>query len=515
MKLIESLKSTSIRVKLIFLFILTSTLIFGVNIYVYINLNAIINHVDEIYAGNVALTEMEETLEGVHSAMSEYLKTKNTDALEAYYRNVQDFSNQTMRLNQTISNNEEKVMEKTIRNLSESYLNMTNETVQAKRGRNIEKYVAGYENAARLFRYINTYIYSLNNEQFKDSSVNYNALLSSLRLSEYFSLSILVLIALFNAFLILLVTRSITHPLLELSKRADSVAKGELDVELMTVESKDEIGVLTSAFNKMVVSLREYIDQIRIRMELENAMKERELMMTTHLKDAQLKYLQAQINPHFLFNTLNAGAQLAMMEGADRTNKYIQNMADFFRYNVKKNNEKVTISQEIELVDSYIYILNVRFAGDIHFEKELDESLLDLTVPSMIIQPVVENSVNYGIRNIEWEGHIRVSLYREENSACICVEDNGIGISPEMITKIMNREISTSDVSADSNGVGLSNVINRLKLFFGREDIFTIESPGENLGTKATIRIPLDQDGEAGSQAGEESTGPEEEKEKH
>ncbi|MBO4902250.1 MAG: DNA phosphorothioation-dependent restriction protein DptG [Lachnospiraceae bacterium] len=492
MKLIETFRSSSIRVKLISLFILTSTLIFLVNLYVYINLNAIINHVDEIYAGNVVLTEMEETLEGVQSAMGEYLKTKNTDALESYYKNVQDFSNQTSVLNERITNNEEKIMEKTIRNLADSYLTMTNETVQAKRGRNIEKYVSGYENAGRMFRYINTYIYSLNNEQFKDSSVNYNALLASLRMSEYFSLSILILIALFNAFLVLLVTRSITNPLMELSKRADSVAKGELDVELIPVQSNDEIGVLTGAFNKMVISLREYIDQIRIRMELENAMKERELMMTTHLKDAQLKYLQAQINPHFLFNTLNAGAQLAMMEGADRTNKYIQNMADFFRYNVKKNNEQVTIAQEIELVDSYIYILNVRFSGDIHFEKELDEELLDLNVPSMIIQPVVENSVNYGIRNIDREGHIKLSLYKDGESACICVEDNGVGISREMIEKIMTRGISTSDVSADSNGVGLSNVIGRLKLFFDRDDIFTIESEGEDLGTKVTMRIPLD-----------------------
>ena len=494
MRLIEFFRSGSIRSKLLSLFILTSTLIFVVNLYVYANLNSLINRVNEIYAGNVALTEMEETLEGVQNAMGEYLKTKNTDALESYYKNVQDFSNQVMALNTANTSDDEKIMEKTIRNLSESYLIKTNDTVQAKRGRNIEKYVSEYENASRLYGYINTYIYSLNNAQFKDSSGNYNALLSSLRLSEYFCLSILVMIAMFNAFLIVLVTRSITNPLMELSKRADSVAKGELDVELMPVKNNDEVGVLTMAFNKMVISLREYIDQIRVRMELENAMKERELMMTTHLKDAQLKYLQAQINPHFLFNTLNAGAQLAMMEGADRTNKYIQNMADFFRYNVKKNNEQVTIAQEIELVDSYIYILNVRFAGDIHFSKELDEDLLQITVPSMIIQPVVENSVNYGIRNIDWEGQIKLSLYKEEDRACICIEDNGIGIKPEMIEKIMNREIGSADVAPDSNGVGLSNVINRLKLFFDRDDIFTIESPGENKGTKVTIRIPVETD---------------------
>ena len=110
-----------------------------------------------------------------------------------------------------------------------------------------------------------------------------------------------------------------------------------------------------------------------------------------------------QINPHFLFNTLNAGAQLAMMEGADRTYEYVQNVAQFFRYNVKKNNETVSLRDEIELVDNYIYILNVRFSGDIHFEKHIDESLTNIQVPSMLLQPIVENSINYGIRDIEWQ----------------------------------------------------------------------------------------------------------------
>ncbi len=492
MRLLDTFRNASIRLKLVITFVLTSALIFIVNLYVYSNLNTMINKVDEIYASNIALTEMEETLEGLQNSMTEYLRTKSSDALELYYKNEQDFSNQVNALYDGKTNDEEKMMEKTIRNLSESYLTITEETVQAKRGRNIERYVSGYENASRLFAYINTYISSLNNEQFKDNSMNYNTLLASLKLSEYFCLSILVLIALFNTFIVLLVTRSITNPLMELSKRADHVAQGELDVELLVIKSRDEVGILTNAFNKMVISLREYIDQLRVRMELENAMKERELMMAAHLKDAQLKYLQAQIHPHFLFNTLNAGAQLAMLEGADRTNRYIQNMADFFRYNVKKNNEKVTIAEEIELVDSYIYILNVRFAGDIHFEKELDEALLTLNVPSMIIQPVVENSVHYGIRNIDREGQIKLSLYREGEYACISVADNGIGVSQEMIEKIMHREVTASDVSSDSNGVGLSNVITRLKLFFGRDDIFTIQSEGENRGTQTVIRIPCE-----------------------
>ena len=101
----------------------------------------------------------------------------------------------------------------------------------------------------------------------------------------------------------------------------------------------DEVGVVTRSFNQMLESIRENIDQLKESMERQAQMKERELMMEAHLKEAQLKFLQAQINPHFLFNSLNAGAQLAMMGDADKTGIFLEKMADFFRYNVRKMEE--------------------------------------------------------------------------------------------------------------------------------------------------------------------------------
>lgn len=144
----------------------------------------------------------------------------------------------------------------------------------------------------------------------------------------------------------------------------------------------------------MIASIRTYIRQTKESMEKEQKMMERELLMETHLKDAQLRYLQAQINPHFLFNSLNAGAQLAMMEDAEQTSIFIEKMADFFRYNVRKNGGRALLEEELEAVDNYVYILNVRFAGDIHFEKMIDPCIENTELPSMILQPIVENAVN-------------------------------------------------------------------------------------------------------------------------
>jgi sensor histidine kinase YesM len=267
-------------------------------------------------------------------------------------------------------------------------------------------------------------------------------------------------------------------------------------VDLVHVDSSDEVEIVTKAFNTMIVNIHQYIVKTKESMELENKMIEKDLMMTNHLKDAQLKYLQAQINPHFLFNTLNAGAQLAMMEGADKTCLFIENMADFFRFNMKSFDQDSTIRDEIKLVDSYIYILNVRFSGGIHFYKEIDERLLDVRVPSMILQPVVENSVNYGIRDIDYEGEIRMTVYLEDEKINITILDNGSGMEQSTIERIMTSKLEDRaslkhrTVTKDSNGIGLGNVINRLRLYYDKEEVFKIESKGHNQGTKVTIYIP-------------------------
>ena len=486
----------TIRRKLVYVFTITSLILVVTNLFVYVNLNKMINRIDDIYSSNIKINEISGALSDIQNNMSDYLESKSSDSLEAYFKSYQDYNNMLLEFNTDTVNDSSLMMEKTIVNMSREYLDTTAQTIQAKRGRNIEGYVEGYDKSERLFSYINNIIYSLNNERFEKNSANYVELLASMKFSELLCISILIVVALANLVLIILMTRTITTPLIVLSRQADEVAKGNMDVDLVEAKTSDEVGIVTVAFNQMVTSLKQYIVQLRESMEKEREHRENELRMDANLKEAQLKYLQAQINPHFLFNTLNAGAQLAMLEGADRTNTYIQRMADFFRYNVQKNNDSVTIEQELELIDNYIYILNVRFAGDIHYEKDIDESLLSTPIPSMVLQPIVENSVNYGIRNIDWEGKISIFLYREDDEVVLCVEDNGIGLSQDEVDKINACEATQSETHSDSNGVGLNNVITRLNLFYARDDVFEITSDGENKGTRAYIRIPYVEDEE-------------------
>ena len=256
-------------------------------------------------------------------------------------------------------------------------------------------------------------------------------------------------------------------------------------------DAQDELGTVTRAFNTMVENLDLYMARTKASMEKEQQMMERELLMENHLKEAQLKYLQSQINPHFLFNSLNAGAQLAMMEDAEQTGIFVEKMADFFRYNVKKGQEDATLGEELEAVDNYIYILNVRFAGDIHFSKEVDESLENVRMPSMILQPVVENAVNHGIRDIEWEGKIHLTVTGDADYIRISVKDNGKGMTQEQIEGVLSGNRERRNEQGDSTGIGMNNVISRLELYYEESGLMEINSEGEGKGTEAVIYIPV------------------------
>ena len=490
MKLDKFFSNMKISRKLVAVFLATSVIAMCVNLFIYINLNQALDKINSVFSSNISLNELSDSLNQTHQGLTGYLETKGTDDLELYFASYLNVKQMMRLLNSNVTDNNVKLAERDIGNMLDTYLKTADEAVQAKRGRNIDEYTAKYNECTRIKDYLNTYIYSVNNEQFRTNSENYMALVNSLRYTEIMSMLIFAVASVMNVLLIIILTSTITRPLTRLSSKAEEIisAGSPENIEPLEVRSGDEVGKVTMAFNEMLASIKDYIARIRTQLITQSEMKEKNLLMETHLKDAQLKYLQSQINPHFLFNTLNAGAQLAMMEGADRTVEYIRNMADFFRYNVKKSSETVKLSEEIELVDSYMYILNVRYAGEMLFEKDIDESLLNVMVPSMIIQPLVENSIKYGIKDLEpGEGKVTLSVYREDGFACIRVSDNGIGTDEEIIEKIMNHEKKPSE----TRGVGITNVMSRLDLYYNNKEVFEMKSR-KNEGTHVTIKIPLE-----------------------
>ena len=484
------MKRASISTKMIVLLIFTSVMTLVINVMMFLNINQVLVQIEQVYATNVQLNEMTKELDKVHSEMLEYLKTRDSNVLQEYYISQQNLSEQLVKVQEETMDRQTSVLKNNIYYLGKNYLKVSEEAVKAKRGRDVQTYGERYEKAGKIKEYLNGYISSLNNIQFQGNSNNYLLLQNSLYYMEVVGTIMFFVVVLCDTIMVVMMTRRLTKPLKILSGRAKEVTTGDLSVDIPVFRTGDEVESLSKAFDKMMGSIREYVEAQRVSMEKENEMRENELKTQTLLKDAQLKYLQSQINPHFLFNTLNAGMQLAMIEDADKTALFIENMAEFFRYNLSRINEDATLADEIRLVDHYIYILNVRFAGDIHYKKEIEPGLENVLVPSMILQPLVENAVQYGIRGVEWEGWVTLRIWQEAGTVYIEVADNGRGMSQELIERVLRGENVKNRKNSKSNGIGVYNVLERLQMYYTTEDVLEIESDGEGKGTRFTLKIP-------------------------
>ena len=299
--------------------------------------------------------------------------------------------------------------------------------------------------------------------------------------------------ALLDLLFVYMLVNNITQPLERISNVANKLADREFDIPLLQSNTNDEVGNICRAFNGMIISIREYIDTIWEKAEKENELRKKEMEMASLYKDAQLKALQSQINPHFLFNTLNTGAQLAMLEDADKTSYFITQVADFFRHNIQQNSIDTTLENELSLIDNYVYIMKMRFGSKLNFEKTIECSSLNQRIPTMVLQPIVENCIRHGLKNIEKGGIVKLVVTETEKSIEIRVSDNGSGVPPEIRAQLLDENaapLRKKEESAPSeHGVGLFNVISRLRLFYSDISVFDILQ-NEGGGACFVLKLP-------------------------
>lgn len=488
-----------IRKKMLMYFMLITFIMAITSLYTYYNARMLMDKMNTMFMSNIELNELYSNVNMVEQHLESFLATKHSDSLKEYLRNINELEKKVDRISNGIPNTESGLLLKDIRNMIITYLIEADEAVQSKRGRDINEYIAHYNEASKVFGYINIYINRLNNGLLQENTSRYLAVADWLNFIQMLNIGTIIGVVILNIVLILWFTYKITKPIITLSHSADEISRGNFNVKQVSVDTDDEISVMADAFNRMTSSIRQYIGQIREKAELEGRLKEQEmqnLSMKAHLKEAELAALQSQINPHFIFNTLNAGAQIAMLEGADKTCEFIENVANLFRYNLKKLDKPITLGEEINNIKTYIYILKSRFADRIEYSQDIDESILDIRMPCMILQPLVENAFIHGISDNEAGGRISLTARRAGDTAEIIVGDNGKGMDKVTIDKLLQDNAETGLLAQDhpksghTTGIGMNNVISRLKLFFNMDDILSIaSSPGE--GTHVIIRIPV------------------------
>lgn len=272
---------------------------------------------------------------------------------------------------------------------------------------------------------------------------------------------------------------SVLLPVQELVQGARRTGEGEFE-EIHPAHGKVEmdrdISLLIRIFNQMTDKLKQQIavlqENVRIQKELE-ASKYRELQM--------------QINPHFMFNTLNMIAETAYFENAEKTEFLLNKTAKMFRFSLDFSGKSISLFKEIEELENYIFIQEEQYEDRIEFLFNLDESFHHILVPSLTLQPLIENSVVHGIGKYTEGGRVKlITKYQEEeNAGYIIVEDNGVGMGEEKLQQIRQEMVN---YKGDSMKIGLGNVYSRLKILYGDSFSMDIESE-QDKGCKIVIRI--------------------------
>jgi sensor histidine kinase YesM len=371
-------KAGGIRKKLIIYYLIVTVLMGMTSFYSYYNAKVAIEKLKSIFVDYVYLNNLNSDVNMLETEVERYLATKSSDALLNYYSLYNKLENKASDILSQNYYDTDSLMLKDIANMINKLLEEADAAVNAKRGRITSEYIDHFTKSIKISDYIKFYMTNLLNNKLQEGSAKYASITKNMEYLSYLNIFLILISIGFSIFLAFLFTYKITKPIIDLSHLAVRVSKGDFEVRPIELKTNDEIKVLSEAFNKMVVNIKKYIGEIKKQAEMERKIKE-----------AELKALQSQINPHFLFNTLNAAAQLAMMEGAEKSAEFIENVANLFRYNLKKLDSTVTLKDEIENVKRYIYILKTRFGDKIDFKLDVEEEVLDLEMPCMILQPVV------------------------------------------------------------------------------------------------------------------------------
>lgn len=287
----------------------------------------------------------------------------------------------------------------------------------------------------------------------------------------------IILIIWLSLFIILLITfiitTRITKPIIHLKESMDKADHNQFNTSV-EVTSNDEIGDLSLSFNHMIARIKDLMEEVVNEQEEKRA--------------AEIKILQDQINPHFLYNTLDT--IIWMTETNDEnTVPMIEALSQLFRISLSRGQEFITIEDELEHIRNYLYILKIRYLDKFEYDIHSDPTIMNYQIPKIILQPLLENAIYHGIKNTENKGHIDIVAEQIGRKIIIEITDNGIGMDTETCNRLLDETVEVQ--SKKGSGVGVRNVNRRIKLYYGEEYGLSYHS-AEGSGTTVTVTLPYE-----------------------
>lgn len=353
-----------------------------------------------------------------------------------------------------------------------------------------EIFISHLLKSRRINGYIENYLKELVSIRLEEGSQLYSVQIEKVIIIRTVSFLGIIFIGILFMIFGTIYSESVSKPIRELAARSLQIAEGNIEISNFEVPYKDELGTLTNSFNIMNTNIHTMIKSLEGKVLIEKKLREDELKiseMNQSLKEAQFLSLQSQINPHFLFNTLNTISRTSMFEKAPETVKLIESLSNIFRYTLNKQSHIVSLTEEIDILNEYMHIQNIRYGDRLQFKIQINTDISKIKLPFFTLQPLVENAIKYSIEPKEEGGIISLTVNSEPDYVVFTIRDNGYGIPKEILTQLLSEEDFPD--TKTSTGIGIVNVRRRLNLAFNDKAEFFINSSSET-GTIVTIKLP-------------------------
>lgn len=446
------------------------------------------NRYNNIYSLYYNLSNFYAEETKAHDAVKSYLYTDNEEEYNAYSLALNNASYCLEDMKSKTKTYPESWRLKLLQNMLDSYSEKAEQAILLGRIQDSE-YGKTYGELVE----INDTIIKTSDDYFKFLTNSMDKLLAEIQGDKKTAENISLTIMFISFFLVFLYTwilqRSITDPIEKFVDNMDEIKAGTFDLKNVDVHN-EEFEILSLALQDLSDNIHKNIEHEKEKNKLRNELliKENEnLKKDELLATSELKVLQNQINPHFLFNTINMIYQQAIIEDSPVTLKMIEKMTECLRYTMNQTLRTSTLRMELNFVKNYIYIQNKRFEGTINFELNYEDNLPNIIMPAMIIEPLIDNSVKHGLSNTDEDGLISINVFQENDYVKISVSDNGKGMNSEELETLVANDFKIED---DDMNIGLSNLSQRLKMYFGEEALITVNSY-EDCGFETLISIPI------------------------
>jgi two-component system, sensor histidine kinase YesM len=486
------MRTSSLRRKFIIFVIIIITPIATSNIISLLISKKINDNYNHMLNKMSTTNEIKTSINTAFYNFNKYILTNSEECIELYEESYKQ-AIQNVGLLQRSSDLESRYILRDLENSMISFKTSGDKAIQAyKHQGGIDSYYDDYVATKEIASYCSAFISKLSDSYLNYNNKVYNNLKDKERfiykiLAAYIATAILISIIYTLYFL-----KNILDKLRELVDTSQKVSSGDFQYNKGKKTYIYELDILSEAFSTMLNNIKKYINSIQENAELERKLRDEEMKILKYqnaLKLSQLKILQAQINPHFLFNTLNCISQTAIKEKADKTESLIRSVSGILRYSLSMMDRNATLEEEINVVKQYIYIQELRYDDRVKFNLKVDYDLAKVKVPGMTLQPFVENAFIHGIEPKEEGGAIDIVIHREGDRCIVLIGDDGCGIDEDTLEKITSEDSEQQHIG-HTTGMGIKSVVERLQILYEEKNIFSIESE-RGSGTRIYLKIPI------------------------